>query len=156
MIGSTISTRSSLFALKPVRVAISAKASPSEVQHVAVESASISVFQATPQRVPPVTQPRPQIFSVDRRAWNADSENSPLLSSIAETRIRRTGKNVNTTTSDATATTLPATKASPLKKPRAASPSANSIANDATTSAAPSPTPYCPTASAGSARASAS
>ena len=70
--------------------------------------------------------------------------------------MRNTGKNVNTTTSDATATTLPATNASPLKKPRPASPIENSIANAVTISAAPSPMPYWPPASAGSVLTSAS
>ena len=51
MIGSTVRMRSSFLCRKSVRVAMSAKARPSEVQPVAQSSASASVFQATPQRV---------------------------------------------------------------------------------------------------------
>ena len=50
------------------------------------------MFHATPQRVLPAMQPMPQIFSVNRRATNAGSENAPSLSCSAWIRILSTGK----------------------------------------------------------------
>ena len=67
MIGSTVRMRRIFLWRNPVRVTISANASPSDVQQVAQTSASISVFHATPQRVWLAMQPRPHIFSVLRR-----------------------------------------------------------------------------------------
>ena len=98
-----------------MRVTISANASPSAVQPAAHASASSSVFHATPQRPPPARHARPQIFSVVTRATNAAGAKTPSLFSSACTRIVATGKNVNTATSAPTATTPPATNASPLK-----------------------------------------
>ncbi len=94
---------------------MSANARPSAVENTAHSTARISVFHATPQRVLPTMQPMPQIFSVNRRVKNACSDTAPSLFCTAWIRMVSTGKNVNTTTSSATMTTLPATNASPLK-----------------------------------------
>ena len=51
-----------------------------------------------------------------------DSENAPALSCIAETGSGSTGKNVNTATSAATATTLPATNGVALEVAAAGEP----------------------------------
>ncbi len=85
------------------------------MQAIAHENARSSVFHATPQRVEPVTQPVPHTFSVNRRCPNAVSDSASFASCAAEIRMRKTGKNVNTATSAATATAVPATNPSPLK-----------------------------------------
>ena len=121
------------------------------MERTAQRLARINVFHATPQRVLPVMHDIPQIFSVNSRLKNAASEKAPSLSCTAWMRIFNTGKNVKAVTSSVTVTTLPATNASPLNKPRSASPSENSIANAVATSVAPSPMPYWPTASVPSA-----
>ena len=115
MIGSTDSTRSTFLYRNVVRLAISAKMRPRPVQALAHSTARSSVFHATPQRVEPTTQPMPQIFCVNRRLKKAVADSASWASWTAEIRMRKTGKNVNTPTSVATATTLPATNASPLK-----------------------------------------
>ncbi len=61
MIGSTVNARSRPLARKLVRVAISAKASPSAVVPTPTSTARNSVFQATPQRRLEWRQSRPQI-----------------------------------------------------------------------------------------------
>jgi hypothetical protein len=61
MIGKTVMTRRSALNRKPVRTAISAKARPSAVEASPVSTASSTVFQATPQEIPPPKQPSPQI-----------------------------------------------------------------------------------------------
>ena len=148
MIGSTDSTRTRRLYGNAVRVTINANASPSPVDNTAQSVARISVFQATPQRVLPVMHEMPQIFCVKRRARKAERENAPSLSCAAWMRIFMTGKNVNAVTSNATATTLPATNASPLKNPRSATPTEKSIANAVAVNVAPSPIPYWPAANA--------
>src|SRR5881396_2197008 len=120
MIGNTDSTRSIFLYGNAVRVTINANATTSPVDNTAQSIARISVFQATPQRVLPVMHDKPHTFSVNSRVRKADTENAPSLSCTAWTRIFKTGKNVNVVTSNATATTLPATNASPLKKPLSA------------------------------------
>ncbi len=143
MIGSTDSTRRNFLYRNCVRVTTRANARPSAVQPIAHAIASSSVFQATPQRVMPAMQPSPQIFSVNRRAGNAARANSPSLSWMACTRILKTGKNVNTAMRIAIATTVPATKASPLKRPRSARPSDRIMAKAVAVRNAPRPMPYC-------------
>ena len=68
MIGSTVNTRRSRLALKPVRVTTRANARPSVVVVAAVSRASSSVFQPTPQLRPPVRQSSRQIFAANREA----------------------------------------------------------------------------------------
>ena len=62
MIGKIDIARSSFLKRKFVRATTNAKASPSAVVPAPQISARISVFQATPQRGPPLRQPRPQTF----------------------------------------------------------------------------------------------
>ncbi len=85
------------------------------MQHTAQVNASTSVFHATPQRRGPLRQASPQTFSVSKREKSVEGAKAPEASSTDDWRIRSTGKNVNTATSTATVTTLPATNASPLK-----------------------------------------
>ena len=144
MMGRTVSTRRRRFARKPVRVTTRANARPSPVVVVAVRSARSNVFQATPQLRPPVTQSSRQIFAVNSRSAKARPDGTPSAPRIALSKIRARGKNVKSPTSTVTRTTAPATKASPLKKPRAASPSAKRIRKLAATSAAPVPIPGWP------------
>ena len=61
MIGRMDRSRKPFLKGKRVRVATSAKARPRVVEPQAVRIASHSVRQATPQRSPPMTQPRLQI-----------------------------------------------------------------------------------------------
>ncbi len=59
--GSTVITRSSRLARKPVRVTSSAKARPSSVVPAPVSTPRVSEFQAMPHTTSPVRQPRPQM-----------------------------------------------------------------------------------------------
>ena len=74
MIGSTVSARRILPYLKPVRVTTSANTSPIAVVSRPTTIARNSEFQATPQRVPPVTQPVPHSLSLNSLARKVDSE----------------------------------------------------------------------------------
>src|SRR5207248_561484 len=53
--------------------------------------ARTSGFQPTPQRWPPVKQPKPQTFGVKRRAPNAASDQAPASFWNALDKIRNTG-----------------------------------------------------------------
>jgi len=141
--GSTVSTRSVFLKAKEVRVTISAKARPSAVVPAPQPSARNSVFHATPQRPPPDRQRRLQIFSVDRRSSSSAGMKAPSPSWKACTRMRRIGQAVNSTIDAATVVTAPATKASPPKAPRSASPMETSDSKAIRTSAPPAPSPTC-------------
>ena len=142
--GSVASRRSDRLKRNEVRVTTSANARPSAVHAVAVSVASSSVFQATPQRAAPPRQPSPHTFGAPKRSANAAGENEPALSSKAESSTFVTGKKVKSATRPVTATTLPVTKRSPLKRPCAARPSASNAAKVQVRSVAPSPIPGCP------------
>ncbi len=124
-----------------MRVAISAKASPSAVVPAPQASARNSVFHATPQRPPPVRQRRLQIFSAASRSISSAGMKAPSPSWKACSRMRRIGQAVNSTIEAATVVTAPATKASPPKPPRNASAIDSSDSKAISTSAAPAPMP---------------
>ena len=77
MMGSMASTRSGPCRRTLPRSAISAIMVPRMVVPVAVSRASMSVFQATPQRTPPATQPTPQLRSLAMRVHSAGSDHAP-------------------------------------------------------------------------------
>ena len=129
MIGRIDIARNNFLSRKLVRATTSANARPSAVVPAPQINASRSVFHATPQRGPPVRQPNPHTFCCVKRPRNAAIENAPPSSSNALTRILSTGKNVKIAVDARIATMHPAIKPSPLKLPRSARPSANSIAN---------------------------
>ncbi len=80
MIGSTVSARSTRLPGMPVRRISRAKARPSRVVTTPPSTARSSVFQATPQLVPAVTQPRPQIEESKKRSKKAESARRPSAS----------------------------------------------------------------------------
>ena len=114
---------------------ISAKASPSAVVPAPQASARNSVFHATPQRPPPARQRRLQIFSAASRSISSAGMKAPSPSWKACSRMRRIGQAVNSTIEAATVVTAPATKASPPKPPRSASPIDSSDSKAISTSA---------------------
>ena len=143
MIGRTVSTRSVFLKAKEVRVTMRANASPRAVVPAPQASARKSVFQATPQRPPPVRQRRLQIFSADSRSTTSTGMKAPSPSWKACNRMRRMGQAVKSRIEAATVVTAPATKASPPKAPRSASPIDRSASSAIKTSAPPAPMPTC-------------
>ncbi len=89
--GSMASALSGRARRVPPRSAHSAMSVPMKVVPAAVSSARYKVFQATPQRMAPPTQPRPQMRSVPRRCHSAAGENSPMSSYRPVTSERSTG-----------------------------------------------------------------
>ena len=77
MMGSSAITRSGPCQRLLPRSAISAISVPRKVVPAAVSSASTSVFQATPQAAPPVTQPTPQMRAVKTRSAKAPRDHCP-------------------------------------------------------------------------------
>ena len=141
MIGSTVSSRSAFLARKPVRVAISAKATPSAVAAVAVVVASISVFQNTPQLTLAVTQDRPQILRSATRSTSAAGQARASRGVNICDSIVSTGQPVKMMIDPASSPTAPATKRSPLNRPRRASPSVNRNRKPVVARAPPRPMP---------------
>ena len=141
MIGSTVRIRSAPLWRKFVRVAMSAKARPSTVDPTPTTTARKSVFQATPQRRPPVRQSSPQTEVSVNLSRNAAGEKPPALSWKALARIVVTGKNTKIAISATTRAIEATTKTSPRHQARAASPSQSSIRKASPTSAAPKPMP---------------
>ena len=91
MIGRIDSTRSSGFIRMRVRSATSAKASPSSVVSTPTSVASATVFHATPQLRPPVTQSILQIDALNSFSANSAGAKPPSLSRTAEDRMQSTG-----------------------------------------------------------------
>jgi hypothetical protein len=91
MMGSIASTFRGFCSRVPPRSAHSAISVPITVVPAAVSSARYSVFQATPQRVPPATQPSPQMRSVERRSTSEPGAHSPMSSYRPEVSERSTG-----------------------------------------------------------------
>ena len=143
MIGSTVSSRIARFAGKAVRVTISAKQSPRIVAAVAVEVASASVFQKTPQFTGPARQERPQILrSNSRSAMAAPTPRSPRGVNIWDS-IVSTGQAVKMIMDATSIPTAPATKRSPLNSPRSASPSVSITRQPMKARLPPRPMPNC-------------
>ena len=120
MIGSTVSTRSVRLSAKPVRVTISANARPSagragaaaqrQQERVPRDAAAAAAGEAA--QAPDLLGRQP----LDQQRRHEARRRRP---GSACSRMRRTGKKVKSTTSAVTVVTAPATKASPLKAPRA-------------------------------------
>ncbi len=90
MIGRTVRSRSDLLKGNSVRVATSAKASPSSVVPVAVQTARKKVRQATPQ-YPPVRQSSDQIFASTTLRSTPSAVNEPSKSWKAPVNIDTIG-----------------------------------------------------------------
>ena len=134
MIGITVSRRSGFLKRKPVRVTISAKASPSSVAQDAVATASTMVFHATPQFERETTQARLHIFGANSLSIVAASSVwSAGAVKICPSSVS-TGQTVKIAMDAIRMPTLAETNRSPPKRPFSASPSVV-ISRNATTRA---------------------
>ncbi len=127
MIGRSVSTRSVCLWRKPVRTVRRAKARPIAVAPAPTRTARNTVFQATPQRTPVVTQPRPQMEGLSSLSISNTGAQAPALSCSALASMVRIGKNTKSAISATTSAIAPTVKASPRQYPRAANPRAASI-----------------------------
>ena len=143
MIGSTEMMRIAPLKRKPVRVAISAKASPSSVDSTPTITARNSVFQATPHCEPPDRQASPQIERSKKSARNFAGAALPALSWKALISTLVMGKNTNRPISPATSAIEEMMKASPLHHPFKARPWQSRKRNPSAVTAAPAPMPPC-------------
>ena len=144
MIGSMASTLRGLCSRVPPRSAHKASKVPMTVVPKAVISASHKVFQATPQRLCPLRQAKPQTRSVATLCNKWGQAYMPASSTQAATNERSTGYTTNKASSAEQLTTAAATNTSPLKPPRRAKAAPNSTTRLSKTSAAPQPMPYWP------------
>ena len=99
------------------------------------------MFHATPQPPPPHRQRRLQILGCARRSKISDGCRAPSWSWKACARMCRIGQAVNSRIDAVTAVIAPATKASPPKAPRSASPMDSKDNSAISTTVAPAPIP---------------
>ena len=142
MMGSSATTRKGVCTRGPaLRSASSAIMVPMITVPVAVSSAKNKVFQATPQRTPPLRQLRPQMRSWPMRSKIAENAHCPSSFKKAPYKALVTGKAINNNNNTEQLTTAEAMNKSPLKNPRRATPNAVIITSASKATKAPMPIP---------------
>ena len=146
MTGRTVRSRSSFLKRNDVRRASRAKERPSSVVRTPVQTARKRLFQNTPQRVPPLTQPRFQISGAISRVAKAAGLMPPCSPTAAALSTKATGRKTKTSVAPTTKPTERLMKRSPRKIPCPARPSVSWKSRASALRAAPRPKGACPPA----------